>query len=147
MRQNVILIGIIFVLGTALLVGYARTSAHIERLEGEIRAMDTTLKQFAMPMNDLRLDITGIHAELDALRAVPPAVADTRAESGAEISSHGDSAPDSAAERERLMLDASHNAALAYYGNQEAPASQDAYGQKSPTGPRTTFADPVDEED
>lgn len=43
--------------------------ADLERLEREVRTMDTYLKQFALPIEDLRRDIGAIYLELEQFEA------------------------------------------------------------------------------
>lgn len=69
MRPNLILAAVVVLLAVCLVVQSARTNGRIAKLEAELELMDTNLKQFAMPMDDLRSDIAGIFAELDALES------------------------------------------------------------------------------
>ncbi len=67
MRINIILAATVVALAVAAIVVYASTDARIDELEAELSQMDGNLKQFAVPMDDLRQDIAAIHVELDAI--------------------------------------------------------------------------------
>jgi hypothetical protein len=84
MRFNRILAAIAALLAIGLVAQSVRTDSRIAELEAELDRMHTNLKQFAMPMDDLRSDIAGIFAELDALESSRTRPRQTRAEPAEE---------------------------------------------------------------
>jgi hypothetical protein len=84
MRFDGILAAIALLLAIGLIAQTVRTNSRIAELEAELEMMHTNLKQFSMPMDDLRSDIAGIFAELDALESSRTRPRQTRAEPAEE---------------------------------------------------------------
>lgn len=141
MRINSILAAVALVLAAALAVVYASTDARIKELEAQLSLMDGNLKQFAVPMDNLRQDIAAIYVELDA-------IAVSEQDGGSRVASNRTA--DRQYERQAaqtMPAPQSYPSGAVHYGgvsNLDDTTVVDATGQRKQ---RTTFAEPVDEED
>ena len=139
MRMNTILAAIAVLLAAALIAVYASTDARIKELEGQISLMDGNLKQFAVPMDSLRQDIAAIYVELDTIAMSEQGGGRPRFASTQNSDRQYNSFP--------APTPQSHPTGAVHYGslsNLDDTTVIDSTGKRRQ---RTTFAEPVDEED
>ena len=142
MRTNIILAAVAVFLATALLVVYVSMDTRIKQLETELSLMDSNLKQFAMPMDNLRQDIAAIYVELDAM------VLNDRSDGSRRLASSrsGERRNDTNTAPVTPAVQPAPSGAVHYGGvsNLNDTTVVDSTGTLRQ---RTTFAEPVDEED
>lgn len=144
MRINTILAAIVVMLAAALIAVYASTDARIKELEAELSLMDGNLKQFAVPMDNLRQDIAAIYVELDTIAMSEQGGGRPRFAS----SQNGNRQYDGfTAPVTPMPAPQSYPTGAVHYGNLsdlDDTTVIDSTGQRRQ---RTTFAELVDEED
>ena len=145
MRKNTILAAVVVLLAAALVVVYASTDARIKELEAQISLMDGNLKQFAVPMDSLRQDIAAIHVELDTIAISEQGGGRPRFASGG--SNQNSSRQYTGFPAPVAPTPQSQPTGAIHYGslsNLDDTTVIDSTGKRRQ---RTTFAEPVDEED
>lgn len=142
MRINTILGAIVILLAAALAVVYASTDARIKALEAQLSLMDGNLKQFAVPMDNLRQDIAAIYVELDTLAMSEQGGGRPRFASNRNRDRQYNSFPAPAAPTPQ-----SQPTGAVHYGNLSNLDDTTVIDTTGKRRQRTTFAEPVDEED
>lgn len=144
MRINTILAAIVVMLAAALIAVYASTDARIKELEAELSLMDGNLKQFAVPMDNLRQDIAAIYVELDTIAMSEQGGGRPRFASSQNSNRQYDGFT---APATPMPVPQSYPTGGVHYGNLsnlDDTTVIDSTGQRRQ---RTTFAELVDEED
>lgn len=142
MRINTILAAIVVILAAALVIVYASTDARIKELEAQLSLMDGNLKQFAVPMDNLRQDIAAIYVELDTIAMREqgggrPRFASTQ---NSNRQYDGFTAPPTPTPQ-------SYPTGAVHYGNLSNLDDTTVIDSMGERRQRTTFAELVDEED
>ena len=142
MRINTILGAIVILLAAALAVVYASTDARIKELEAQISLMDGNLKQFAVPMDSLRQDIAAIYVELDTLAMSEQGGGRPRFASNQNRDRQYNSFPTPVTPTPQ-----SQPTGAVHYGNLSNLDDTTVIDSTGKRRQRTTFAEPVDEDD
>lgn len=141
-RTNIILTAVAALLATALVAVYVSTDARIKQLETELTLMDGNLKQFAVPMDSLRQDIAAIYVELDSM------VLNEQGGDARRFASSRSSEQPYARSGARAMPAPQPAASGAvHYGGVSNLNDTTVVDSSGTVRQRTTFAEPVDEED
>ena len=144
MRINTILAAIVVILAAALVIVYASTDARVKELEAQLSLMDGNLKQFAVPMDNLRQDIAAIYVELDTIAMREQGGGRPRFASNQNSKRQYDSF---SAPAMPMPAPQSYPTGAVHYGNLSNLDDTTVIDSMGERRQRTTFAELVDEED